>query len=197
MQAGGQTPVFVMSTFGLLSAVCLSHAAPLETPRRNGSPVEKLRSRISRRRRCVVLVLMLELLPSLTWTRQDRGRCYQDMSGPKSHVEDDSGSDGWYSVRMLLSSLLIVAEKHQISSLTNDGNAILREIDVAHPAAKNMIELSRTQDEECGDGTTSVIILGALLLLLPLTCRYKYQAPNPFCSGRNSRTARLTTRAPH
>jgi T-complex protein 1 subunit gamma len=44
--------------------------------------------------------------------------------------------------------------------LTNDGNAILREIDVAHPAAKNMIELSRTQDEEVGDGTTSVIVLG-------------------------------------
>jgi chaperonin GroEL (HSP60 family) len=40
------------------------------------------------------------------------------------------------------------------------GNAILREIEVAHPAAKSMIELSRTQDEECGDGTTSVIILG-------------------------------------
>ena len=52
---------------------------------------------------------------------------------------------------------------------TNDGNAILREIDVAHPAAKNMIELSRTQDEECGDGTTSVIILGEYPtpLLLP------------------------------
>lgn len=47
------------------------------------------------------------------------------------------------------------------SRLTNDGNAILREIEVAHPAAKNMIELSRTQDEEVGDGTTSVIILGA------------------------------------
>jgi T-complex protein 1 subunit gamma len=45
-------------------------------------------------------------------------------------------------------------------SLTNDGHAILREIDVAHPAAKSMIELSRTQDEEVGDGTTSVIILG-------------------------------------
>ena len=44
--------------------------------------------------------------------------------------------------------------------LTNDGNAILREIEVAHPAAKSMIELSRTQDEEVGDGTTSVIILG-------------------------------------
>ena len=43
--------------------------------------------------------------------------------------------------------------------LTNDGNAILREIDVKHPAAKSMIELARAQDEEVGDGTTSVIIL--------------------------------------
>jgi len=32
--------------------------------------------------------------------------------------------------------------------LTNDGNAILREITVQHPAAKSMIEISRTQDEE-------------------------------------------------
>jgi T-complex protein 1 subunit gamma len=44
--------------------------------------------------------------------------------------------------------------------LTNDGNAILREIDVAHPVAKSMLELCRAQDEEVGDGTTSVIILG-------------------------------------
>ncbi|OIR57314.1 MAG: T-complex protein 1 subunit gamma [Amphiamblys sp. WSBS2006] len=43
--------------------------------------------------------------------------------------------------------------------MTNDGNAILREIDVSHPAAKCVIELSRTQDEEVGDGTTSVVIL--------------------------------------
>lgn len=49
--------------------------------------------------------------------------------------------------------------------LTNDGHAILREIDVAHPAAKSMIELSRTQDEEVGDGTTSVIILGEFCAL--------------------------------
>jgi len=48
--------------------------------------------------------------------------------------------------------------------LTNDGNAILREIDVKHPAAKSMIELSRTQDEEVGDGTTSVIILAGELM---------------------------------
>lgn len=47
--------------------------------------------------------------------------------------------------------------------LTNDGHAILREIEVSHPAAKSMIELSRTQDEEVGDGTTTVIILGMSL----------------------------------
>ncbi|KAI0563947.1 TCP-1/cpn60 chaperonin [Gracilaria domingensis] len=48
--------------------------------------------------------------------------------------------------------------------LTNDGNAILREIDVSHPAAKSMIELSRTQDEEVGDGTTSVTVLAGEIL---------------------------------
>lgn len=48
--------------------------------------------------------------------------------------------------------------------VTNDGNAILRELDVAHPAAKSMIELSRTQDEEVGDGTTSVIVLAGEML---------------------------------
>lgn len=48
--------------------------------------------------------------------------------------------------------------------MTNDGNAILREIDVAHPAAKSMIELSRAQDEEVGDGTTSVIVLAGQIL---------------------------------
>ncbi|KAH9995079.1 T-complex protein 1 [Russula vinacea] len=56
-----------------------------------------------------------------------------------------------------------------ICGLTNDGNAILREIDVAHPAAKNMIELSRTQDEECGDGTTSVIVLAGEILAQSLS----------------------------
>lgn len=48
--------------------------------------------------------------------------------------------------------------------MTNDGHAILREIDVGHPAAKNMIELSRAQDEEVGDGTTSVIVLAGEML---------------------------------
>lgn len=49
--------------------------------------------------------------------------------------------------------------------ITNDGNAILREIDCNHPAAKSMIELARAQDEEVGDGTTSVIILAGELMV--------------------------------
>lgn len=48
--------------------------------------------------------------------------------------------------------------------MTNDGNAILREITVQHPAAKFMIEIARTQDEEVGDGTTSVIVLAGEML---------------------------------
>eukprot|EP01112_Ceratiomyxa_fruticulosa_P008471 TRINITY_DN2195_c0_g2_i1.p1 TRINITY_DN2195_c0_g2~~TRINITY_DN2195_c0_g2_i1.p1 ORF type:complete len:554 (-),score=136.22 TRINITY_DN2195_c0_g2_i1:101-1762(-) len=48
--------------------------------------------------------------------------------------------------------------------LTNDGNAILREVDVTHPAAKSIIELSRAQDENVGDGTTSVVILAGQML---------------------------------
>jgi len=48
--------------------------------------------------------------------------------------------------------------------MTNDGNAILREITVQHPTAKTMIEISRTQDEEVGDGTTSVIVLAGEML---------------------------------
>lgn len=50
--------------------------------------------------------------------------------------------------------------------MTNDGNAILREITVQHPAAKSMIEIARTQDEEVGDGTTSVIVLAGEMLLV-------------------------------
>ena len=48
--------------------------------------------------------------------------------------------------------------------LSNDGHAILREIEVTHPAAKSMLEISRAQDEEVGDGTTSVIILAGEMM---------------------------------
>ena len=48
--------------------------------------------------------------------------------------------------------------------ITNDGNCILRDLTFSHPAAKFIIELSRTQEQESGDGTTSVVILACELL---------------------------------
>ena len=49
-------------------------------------------------------------------------------------------------------------------TITNDGATILKEIDVQHPAAKMLVEVSKTIDNEVGDGTTSsVVFCGALL----------------------------------
>jgi len=49
-------------------------------------------------------------------------------------------------------------------TITSDGRTILDEIDVEHPAAKMMVEVAKTQDDEVGDGTTtSVIVAGELL----------------------------------
>ena len=48
--------------------------------------------------------------------------------------------------------------------ITNDGATILKEIDVEHPAAKMIVEVAKSQDEECGDGTTSAVILTGELL---------------------------------
>jgi thermosome len=48
--------------------------------------------------------------------------------------------------------------------ITNDGATILKEIDVEHPTAKMIIEVSKTQDEECGDGTTTAVVLAGELL---------------------------------
>ena len=48
--------------------------------------------------------------------------------------------------------------------ITNDGVTILKELDVTHPAAKMVIEVAKTQDNECGDGTTTSVILSGELL---------------------------------
>jgi thermosome len=49
-------------------------------------------------------------------------------------------------------------------TITNDGATILKEIDVQHPAAKMLVEISKTTDNEVGDGTTSAVILAGALL---------------------------------
>jgi thermosome len=49
-------------------------------------------------------------------------------------------------------------------TITNDGATILKEIDVQHPAAKMMVEISKSTDNEVGDGTTSTVVLAGSLL---------------------------------
>lgn len=48
--------------------------------------------------------------------------------------------------------------------ITNDGVTILKEMDIDHPAAKMMVEVSKTQDQEVGDGTTTAAVLAGELL---------------------------------
>ncbi|MDW8084251.1 MAG: thermosome subunit beta [Candidatus Caldarchaeum sp.] len=48
--------------------------------------------------------------------------------------------------------------------ITNDGATILKEMDVEHPVAKMLVEVSKAQDEEVGDGTTSTVVLAGELL---------------------------------
>ena len=48
--------------------------------------------------------------------------------------------------------------------ITNDGATILSEMDIAHPAAKMIVEVAKTQDEEVGDGTTTAVVIAGELL---------------------------------
>ena len=59
--------------------------------------------------------------------------------------------------KMLVSSMGDVA-------ITNDGAAIMKELDVQHPAAKMLVEVAKAQDNEVGDGTTTAVILAGELL---------------------------------
>jgi len=48
--------------------------------------------------------------------------------------------------------------------ITNDGATILKEMDIEHPAAKMIVEVAKTQDDEVGDGTTSAVVIAGELL---------------------------------
>ncbi len=49
-------------------------------------------------------------------------------------------------------------------TITNDGATIMKELDVQHPAAKMLVEVAKTQDNEVGDGTTTAVLLSGELL---------------------------------
>ncbi len=67
--------------------------------------------------------------------------------------------------------------------ITNDGATILKEIDVAHPAGKMMVEVAKSQDTEVGDGTTSAVVLSGELLSMAETLLEQNVHPTVITNG--------------
>lgn len=67
--------------------------------------------------------------------------------------------------------------------VTNDGATILRELDVAHPGGKMMVEVAKTQESLCYDGTTSTVVLAGQLLANSEMLFEKGLHPNVICRG--------------
>jgi thermosome len=70
-------------------------------------------------------------------------------------------------------------------TVTNDGATILDEIEVQHPAAKMMVEVAKAQDDEVGDGTTTVVVLAGELLKRAEELMAKNIHPATIISGYN------------
>ncbi len=69
--------------------------------------------------------------------------------------------------------------------ITNDGATILKELDLAHPAVKMVQEVAKTQDAECGDGTTTSVVLTGELLKVAGELLEKGIHPTTITSGYN------------
>lgn len=72
-----------------------------------------------------------------------------------------------YVIELVFLLLLFFLRIFQVE-ITNDGATILKSIGVDNPAAKILVDMSRVQDDEVGDGTTSVTVFGKSLILLVL-----------------------------
>ena len=67
--------------------------------------------------------------------------------------------------------------------ITNDGVSILREIGIEHPAAKMVVEVAKTQEANCYDGTTSAVVLAGALLEQAERLLDKGIHPTTICKG--------------
>lgn len=93
-------------------------------------------------------------------TKRDRGKSAQsnNIAAAKAIADAVKSTLGPRGMdKMLVDSMGDVI-------ITNDGATILKEIDINHPAAKMIVEVSKSQDNECGDGTTSAVVLAGELL---------------------------------
>jgi len=67
--------------------------------------------------------------------------------------------------------------------ITNDGATILKEMDIEHPAAKMIIEVAKTQEQHCYDGTTTAVILSGELLKKSEDLIEQNVHPTVICEG--------------
>lgn len=70
--------------------------------------------------------------------------------------------------------------------ITNDGATILKQMEVLHPTAKMLVDLSKSQDIECGDGTTTVVVMAGALLQCALVLLEKGIHPTVISEGFNN-----------
>lgn len=75
-------------------------------------------------------------------------------------------------------------------TVTNDGVTILKEMQIEHPAAKMMVEVAKTQDEQVGDGTTTAVILAGELLKNAEVLLDQNIHPTVIAKGYNTAAAR-------
>jgi archaeal chaperonin len=81
--------------------------------------------------------------------------------------------------------------------VSNDGASILRELDVAHPGAQMVVNMSKTQEAECKDGTTSVVVLAGKLLDNALGLLSKGIHPNIICKGYRNASRKCLDELPN
>lgn len=58
----------------------------------------------------------------------------------------------------------MVVDSQGRTTISNDGATIMNLLDVVHPAARTLVQIAKAQDQEVGDGTTSVVLLTAEIL---------------------------------
>ncbi|XP_008586915.1 PREDICTED: T-complex protein 1 subunit epsilon isoform X2 [Galeopterus variegatus] len=103
--------------------------------------------------------------PFLIIKDQDRKSCLMGLEALKSHIM--AAKTVAHTMRTSLGPNgldKVMVDKDGDVTVTNDGATILSMMDVDHQIAKLMVELSKSQDDEIGDGTTGVVVLAGALL---------------------------------
>lgn len=64
----------------------------------------------------------------------------------------------------------LVYSENGTVTISNDGATVMKLLDIVHPAARTLVDIARSQDDEVGDGTTSVVVLACEFLTAAKHC---------------------------